>query len=241
MGLCPLDASAWNLLPPGPQGWHEAGLEGMRGITVGPIESSLQPEHGYGTASSEVLLDELKDMGTNWISVTPFGRLWSLQSTQILPDFEAPYVENQEAVIRMIRQAHEGGIKVLLIPHLWVETGGWRGEIDPGTQAGWDAYHESYRSWLLEWADVAARAGADAFSIGVECKSWSGRFGAFWTDLIAQVRERFPGYLTYSANWDEVEGVLLGPARAGSTHFTLSRMKTMRVSSSILSAREASL
>jgi hypothetical protein len=180
----------------------------MRGITVGPIESSLQPEHGYGTESSAVLLDELAKMGTNWISITPFGRIWSLESTDIAWDFEAPYPDNRAAIIRMVRQAHERGIQVLLIPHLWVETGGWRGEIDPGSEEGWLAYQASYQSWLLGWAQVAAEAGADAFSIGVECKSWSGRFGAYWTRLISEVRQTFGGYLTYSANWDEIEGVL---------------------------------
>ena len=50
---------------------------GVRGITVGPIESSQWPGRGYGSASSEALLDELARMGTTWISVTPFGRLES--------------------------------------------------------------------------------------------------------------------------------------------------------------------
>src|SRR6185436_19825154 len=43
---------------------------------------------------------------------------------------------------------------------------------------------------------------------GVECKSWSGRFGGFWASFIDDVRAAFPGLLTYSANWDEAEAVL---------------------------------
>lgn len=108
----------------------------------------------------------------------------------------------------MVRQAHARGIRVLIIPHLWVETTGWRGEIDPGSPEGWADYQESYRRFVTAWAEDAAAAGADAFSIGVECKSWSGRFGGFWTSLIADVRARFDGILTYSANWDEAEDVL---------------------------------
>jgi hypothetical protein len=61
---------------------------------------------------------------------------------------------------------------------------------------------------VLHWAKVAADAGADIFSIGVECKSWSGRFGGYWLDLIQSVRRVFPGQLTYSANWDEADNVL---------------------------------
>jgi hypothetical protein len=123
-------------------------------------------------------------------------------------DFELPYEENRAAVSQMIAQAHARGLRVLLIPHLWVETGGWRGEIDPGSDEGWRAYRESYRRFVLAWARDAARAGADAFSIGVECKSWSGRFGEYWTDLIKEIRSIFNGTLTYSSNWDEVENVL---------------------------------
>lgn len=180
----------------------------IRGITVGPIESSQQPGRGYGTAYSEALLDELVRLGANAISITPFGRLWSLTSTEILMDFEAPYADNRRAVMRMIAQAKARGLTVLLIPHLWVETPGWRGEIDPGSDEGWRRYQASYRSFVLSWARDAQRAGADAFSIGVECKSWSGRFGGYWTQLIADVRQVFHGKLTYSANWDEAENVL---------------------------------
>jgi hypothetical protein len=61
---------------------------------------------------------------------------------------------------------------------------------------------------VLRWARDAADAHADALSIGVECKSWSGRFGNVWTSLIRDVRAVYPGLLTYSANWDEAENVL---------------------------------
>src|SRR5688500_10578336 len=128
LGAAP--AAAQRRLPEGMNGWHEAERGGIRGITVVPIESSQWPGPGYGTEYSAALLDELARLGTTWISVTPFGRLWSLTSTDIQLDFEAPFAENRAAVARMIAQAHERGIKVLLIPHLWVETGGWRGEIE---------------------------------------------------------------------------------------------------------------
>lgn len=180
----------------------------IRGVTVGPIESSQQPGRGYGTTYTEALLDELVRLGANAVSITPFGRIWSLTSTDIAMDFEAPYEENRQAIRRMIAQAKARGLVVLLIPHLWVETSGWRGEIDPGSDAGWRKYRESYRSFVLRWARDAEAFGADAFSIGVECKSFSGRFGGYWTDLIREVRSVFHGKLTYSANWDEAEDVL---------------------------------
>lgn len=195
-------------LPAGRDAWHLAGQEGIRGVTIGPIESSLVPGRGYGTAHTAALLDYLARRGVNWVSVTPFGRIWALSSTEITMDFEAPYDDNRAGIRELVRQAHERGIRVLLIPHLWVETEGWRGEIDPGSPEGWAAYQASYRAFVTAWARDAANADADAFSIGVECKSWSGRFGGYWRTLIAEVRSIFGGFLTYSANWDEAEDVL---------------------------------
>ncbi|MBC7173666.1 MAG: hypothetical protein H5U40_14595 [Polyangiaceae bacterium] len=202
-------AHADRLLPPGPEALRTAGIGGgIRGITVGPIESSLQPGRGYGTPYSAELLDHLAAMGTTWISITPFGRIWSLTSTEILMDFEAPYEDNREGIRTIVEQAHARGMRVMLIPHLWVETTGWRGEIDPGTEAGWRAYRQSYRDFVMSWARDAEYAGVDALSIGVECKSWSGRFGAFWESFIAEIRASYSGLLTYSANWDEAEAVV---------------------------------
>lgn len=190
------------------EAWAALGQGGIRGVTVGPIESSQRPGCGYGTPVSARLLDHLAAMGVTWISITPFGRLWALDDTRILMDFEAPYPDNRAAVREMIAQAHARGIRVLLIPHLWVETGGWRGRVDPGSDAGWRAYQASYHDFLLRWAEDAAAAGADALSLGVEMKSLSYRFGAFWEGLIADVRAVYPGLLTYSANWDEVDSVV---------------------------------
>lgn len=184
-------------------------LTAIRGITIGPIESSQQLGRGYGTAYTAALLDELVRLGANAVSITPFGRLWNLQSTEILLDFEAPFPENRAAVGRLVAQARARGLAVLIVPHLWIETpNSWRGEIDPQTPEGWSAYQKSYQNFVMTWAKAAEEFGADAFSIGVECKSWSGRFGSYWLQLIAGVRSTFKGKLVYSANWDEAENVL---------------------------------
>lgn len=189
------------------------GAAAVRGITIGPIESSQQPGRGYGTRYTAELLDELVKLGANSVSITPFGRLWDLQSTQIMLDFEAPFAQNRAAIGKLVAQAKARGLAVLIVPHLWIEVPNkWRGEIDPGTPEAWQAYQRSYRDFVLTWAKAAEEFGADAFSIGVECKSWSGRFGGYWLQLIADVRAAFRGKLVYSANWDEAENVLFWDA-----------------------------
>jgi hypothetical protein len=151
-------------------------------------------------------------MGANWVSFTPFGRVWDLAPTGVSPTFELEHSENRAAVRRAIEQAHARGLRVLLVPHLWVETGGWRAEIDPGGDAEWSRWAASYRAFLLGWAQVAADAGADMLSVGVELRSWltTERAPSF-LPILRDVRAVYPGPLTYAANWDDVDRtVILG-------------------------------
>ncbi len=191
------------LLGYGTDAWRRSGREAMRGATLGPIESSLHPGVGYGTPASAAALDELVALGCNWVSITPFGRIWDLRSTDIQLDFEATFRSNRAAIVRVIAQAHARGLSVLLIPHLWVETTGWRGEIDPGDDARWTAWFASYTRFVTAWARVAEEAHAEMLSVGVEMKSSSQRHASQWFEVIDTVRGLYRGLLTYSANWDE--------------------------------------
>ena len=177
----------------------------IRGVTIGPIESSLHPGKGYGSEPYVRTLQEVEQWGGTWVSLTPFGRTFDLKPTGIDLTFEAPFEENRANVAKAIRMAHARGLRVLLVPHLWVESGEWRAEIDPGTEAGWQRWAEAYRGFLLQWAEVARDAGADMLSVGVELRSWvtTSRSASF-AEIIHAVREVYPGPLTYSANWDDV-------------------------------------
>lgn len=184
----------------------------IRGMTIGPIESSLHPGKGYGSEPYERTLQEVSRWGGTWVSLTPFGRTYDLKPSGIDKTFEAPFEENRDSIAKAVRQAHAKGLRVLLVPHLWVESGGWRAEIDPGTPEGWQRWAESYKEFLLGWATVARDTGADMLSVGVELRSWvtTSRAQSF-VEVIRAVREVYPGPLTYSANWDDVaDTIILG-------------------------------
>jgi hypothetical protein len=182
----------------------------MRGITIGPIESALHPDRGYGSVAFEAALAESVRLGATWVSLTPFGRVADLRSTGIAHSFEAPFAENRRAVLVAIRQAHARGLKVLLIPHLWVESGGWRGELEPGDDAAWQTWSESYGEFLRAWAEVARDARADMLALGVELRSWvtTARAPSF-AAIARDVRRVYPGPLTYAANWDDAEDTVI--------------------------------
>jgi hypothetical protein len=192
--------------------WRRSPAPAIRGITIGPIESSLHPNRGYGTVACARALREARRMGANWVSLTPFGRVFDLKPTGIDLSFEAPFVDNKLAVSRAVAQAHAEGLRVLLVPHLWVETGQWRGEIDPGDETGWERWSQSYSRFLLTWAHVARDAGVDMLAVGVELKSAVTTTHAVrFAETLHEVRSVYPGLLTYAGNWDDIEQtVILG-------------------------------
>lgn len=201
---------ASSLLAPTADAWRFSRRGGIRGITVGPIENGRRPGRGYGSPAWEQALDEARAMGATWISVTPFGRVQDLTPEGIAMSFEVPFEENRAAVLRAIRSAHERGLRVMVVPHLWVESGEWRALIDPGSEEGWDAWAEAYRAFLLDWADVAAEGEAELLSVGVELRSWvTTKRVTSMRAIVEDVRARFRGLLTYSSNWDDADDTLL--------------------------------
>jgi hypothetical protein len=182
----------------------------IRGMTVGPIESSVHPGKGYGSAACARTMAELARMGATWVSLTPYGRIWNLAPTGIDWTFEARFSDNKRAVLAAMRQAHAEGLRVFLVPHLWVESGEWRGKIDPGSDAAWEAWSKAYRAFLLTWADVAREGAADMLSVGVELGSWlTGARASSFFPIIAAVKRVYAGPITYSANWDDVDDTII--------------------------------
>lgn len=203
----PLEPSA---LPASGDAWAMTGWGGIRGVTIGPIENLRHRGRGYGSEASERGLDEAQRMGATWVSITPFGRVSSLHPLGIDMKFEAPYEENRAAIIRFVGQAHARGLRVMLVPHLWVESGEWRALIDPGSDEGWANWANEYERFLLSWAEVAGESRVDMLSVGVELRSWvtTSRVTSF-KRIIERVRGVYPGLLTYSSNWDDATETLI--------------------------------
>ena len=200
------------LAAPGADAWARAEIGGIRGLTIGPIENGYHPGVGYGSPAYDRTLAEARAMGATWVAITPFGRVADLSGTGVDLTFESPFDRNRNDVARAITMAHAHGLRVLLVPHLWVESGEWRALIDPKTDEGWARWAESYERFVRAWAEVAQGAGADMFSVGVELRSWvTTPHAPSLERIIDDVRHIYRGLLTYSANWDDVDDtVVLG-------------------------------
>ncbi|MGO9837099.1 MAG: glycoside hydrolase family 113 [Polyangiaceae bacterium] len=200
------------LASPGADAWTRAELGGVRGITIGPIENGYHPGVGYGSPAFDRALVEARAMGATWVSLTPFGRVADLSGTGVDLTFEAPFEQNRRDVARAVEMAHARGLHVMIVPPLWVESGEWRGQIDPKTDEGWERWTASYLHFIHKWAEVAQATRVEMFSVGVELRSWvtTGRAASF-ARVLDDVRRTYHGVVSYSANWDDVEEtVILG-------------------------------
>lgn len=183
----------------------------MRGVCYAHVYQGA----GYGSEESGRELKALADLGANWISITPFGFVEStadglvehVDTLMARPETQAWMAKSgaspeTDALVRAEVRLHAPlGLRTQLKPHLWMLDNSWRGGIERDEE-GWQSFLESYRSWILRYADLAQQEGVEMLVVGVELDQSVERFEAEWRAIIAEVRTRFKGTLTYAANWD---------------------------------------
>jgi hypothetical protein len=123
---------------------------------------------------------------------------------------DATYTDSLTALAATITKANARGLSVMVRPLIdfldpakigSYSVGDWRSYYKPTDAA---AFFASYKSTLLDVAQVAQTNGAAILSIGVELDQLTGPdFLSYWTDIITSVRAVFSGKLTYSADWDD--------------------------------------
>lgn len=176
-----------------------------RRVTGANIAAVQDRRRGYGTATARKTLDRLRNLGVNTVSILMEGRMRNLAD----PEIRLPSTEEETAIQSALLDAHALGLATVLIPHIAIDDGAWRGDItlpDQRLRAKWWA---SYHAFVDVAARVATASGATMLAIGVELKGLSkteeGR--ERMSALARDVRVPYKGLLTYAANWDEAEMV----------------------------------
>lgn len=171
-----------------------------RGVALGLFASTrdeARQRQIYGD-----LLDEIEAVGATDLSIVVRWAQADVEAASIEPAEDVTV--DDELVTWVIEAAHQRGLRVFLLPIIHVRErarGVWRGTLAPtDPEAWWGAYAR----FILHYAGLSHDHGVELFSVGSELLSLE-REDARWRALIAQVRERFDGELTYSANWDHFE------------------------------------
>lgn len=176
----------------------------LRGVSLA-MHNSL--DGGYHARSVDATLDRLAALGADAVSLMPFAYQPDPRRPGLRFLNDSPASETDVGVVHAARRAHAKGFRVLWKPHLWIAWESWPGDVEMTTEADWQAWFAEYRTYVLHHAFLAAWAGADLFSVGVELVKTLPR-EAEWRRLVADVRRLYPGAVTYSANWSGgVEGV----------------------------------
>jgi hypothetical protein len=164
------------------------------GFSRGANVTAYAP-HALAAAPALEALRALRDAGADHAT---FPILWFQEdatSTEVLPD--ARETPTDESLLQAARAARDLGMTVGIAPHVNVRDGTFRGEIAPASRQAW---LRSYRRMVEHYAELARQADADLLVVGSELSSMTGDEAA-WRELVAAARDRFPGQLTYAANW----------------------------------------
>lgn len=167
---------------------------------------------GYGSATSAATLDELRALGVDTVSLTPFAFMRSSDAPEIVLADSHASAETDERLAREVVACRARGLRVMLKPHLWVRGGAWVGTIAMRDDADWTRWLASYRAFVLHYARFAAEHALPSFVIGVELDPIVIRFESFFRELVAEVRAIYDGELLYAANWDRAVDVGLWDA-----------------------------
>jgi len=156
----------------------------------------------YGTAASDASLARAAASGNDSVSIVITQYMDSATSNTIRANGATP---TDASILHAMASARGLGLKVTLKPQVDLTTGAWRGTIAPTDPNAWFA---SYESMIDHYADLAKQGGATMLVMGTEFKTMSGSaYTPRWQQIIAGIRQRFSGQLTYAANWNEYQQV----------------------------------
>ncbi len=154
----------------------------------------------FGTDNFKQSVTNLAATGANYVTlIIPYVQS-STTSTDIRNATGTP---SDDTLKNAINFAHSKGLKVMLKPHLEPQTGEWRAYINPSDRTSW---FTNYGTMLNHLADIAQSTGVEEMCLGAELYSMSAYTqnssnSQNWRNLIAAVRTRYSGLLTYSANF----------------------------------------
>ncbi|MGI9175554.1 MAG: glycoside hydrolase family 113 [Rhodothermales bacterium] len=152
-------------------------------------------------------LERLHDLGVTHLAVIPYGFQPSHDTPEIRLNLDARwYSESAPGIHDLARKTDSLGMGLVIKPQLWLGgyeegTPSWSADIMMTSEADWQAWEANYRQLLLHYADLANEVDAALLVIGTELGKAAEARPDFWRSLIADVRERYDGPLTYAGNW----------------------------------------
>lgn len=157
-----------------------------------------------GTPVTDVHVNPVVAINTNYAAVMPFGFIKNLDNPNIIHNTDRQWFGETRAGVKQYAESLQAkGIKIMIKPQIWVWNGKFTGLIEMKTEADWKKLETSYSSFILEYATLAEEINIDIVCIGTELELFIKNRPQYWSQLIKDIRKIYKGKLTYAANWDE--------------------------------------
>ncbi|MDY7395123.1 glycoside hydrolase [Aureibaculum sp. 2210JD6-5] len=148
------------------------------------------------------------NVNSNYITLMPFAFIRDLNIPEVYFSSDRQwYGETLIGIEQYAKHFPRDDIKIMIKPQLWVWGGTYTGLIEMHTEEDWKILEDSYRVYILAFANLAQKLDAEIFCIGTELEKFVLNRPEYWNDLISNIKEVYKGKLTYAANWDEYKRI----------------------------------
>lgn len=176
-----------------------------------PISILCQKMNGVNLVSSQVQLDSntfssLARISADHVCFTPYA--WMNQGEpEIYTEYESMWWgDKKNNLQKMVSNAREQNLTIMLKPHFWVENVGWAGEL-VFDEKNWRVWEKNYLEFVVNHANFCEENAIKYFCFGVELKTAVQARPKFFDQLIDTIRTHYSGKVLYAANWDNFENV----------------------------------
>ena len=147
-------------------------------------------------------------LNANHASVMPFGFIRNTSHPELIYNSDRQWFgETLTGAKQYIDLLHKNKIQVMLKPQIWIYHGEFTGLLKMESEENWKLLEDSYKSFILDFAQLAQDTNVLLFCIGTELEQFIQHRPQFWKDLIIEIRRIYKGKITYAANWDEYKRV----------------------------------
>ena len=158
--------------------------------------------------ASQENVSEIQKINVNYAAVMPFGFIRNLDTPIIMHNTERQWFgETKAGAKQYATLLQENNIAVMIKPQIWIWRGEFTGYLKMKNEEDWKTLEDSYRDFIMTYAELAEEVGAEIFCIGTELEQFKVNRPEYWKRLILDIKNVYKGKLTYAANWDEYKRV----------------------------------
>ena len=172
-------------------------LPPIRGLSM----QISDPEHLDAYKHAMITLE--RD-GVRWLNIVFQAHMKHITSNRLY--WNKTQLPSPAKMVNLLLYARKHHFHTMVMPIFLIDNAvgdEWRGAIKPGN---WNTWFASYRRYIEMCARAAEQGHATIFSVGSELLTTE-KFDNQWLRIVNDVRKRFHGKLTYSANWDHYQYV----------------------------------